>query len=852
MKVTRRDFIKATAAAAGIAALADFSFKGPLTTLLTGPHQKLSPAETWVSTTCWIGKQDCGMLARVIDGRISKFEGHPDHPRNFGTLCVKGVAQISAIYDPYRVKAPLRRTNAKGQPGVWEEISWDTALTLVGDRIQDVIARDPRLLVWQKGRSKAKDFYDTAFVNASGATKLHHGAYCSDAGYRACEYTVGLHGVLHPDFKYTNYLISFGWNLVGAGGNKLCWLTWPHEFLEAKERGMKVINLDPRHGSMGPHADEWLPIKPATDIVFFHALSNLLIENGTIDTEYLKNNTNAPFLVQPDGFFERDGLNNILVWDLNSASKQPHDTVGIDPALEVDAGVGQTAYQLFKNYVANFTPENAESICGIAANKIRQIAQEIADNAQIGATINIDGSDYIHRPVGMMAYHVSQTEIGFQTMRAAMQTLMLLGSIEAVGGTRIEFKRKVDSKFTSLDTITITDPPYDLTLNKSKFYPINSNNTSLIAHALRTPQSRAEFGLDFVPEVMIVHMANPVLSFLDQERIHDFLSLFQFIAVIDPWMSETADYYADVVLPSSTIEKYEGPLDVGTQYVNATSLRLPPIPPLFDTRGDIDIYLDLCEKAGILFGSGGYLDQINSALSLDPPNDLALDTKPTVREIFDKWAKDAGYTGVDFFEQNSVDVSPKDASTMYASTTARTSGGIKHRLYGESLLGYQQTMQSKGADQIFWQDYTPLPIWRAPTMDQSPSSYDLILISYKKIEFKQSRSTFIPLLNELEPRQELIINSQTAAAKGISNGDECIVESHNAVTGETRSMRAKAKVIEGIRPDTVALSHHYGFWVHPKAKDGGQTPNILFFSTPGYVSNTADQSFHVRVMVTKA
>ena len=144
--------------------------------------------EEWVPTTCWIGKQDCGMLARKIDGRVVKFEGLPAAPRNQGTLCPKGVGQIQAIYDPNRVKTPLIRTNEKGVTGVFREASWDEALTVVGDHIKEENDAG-RTWIWQKGRSKAKNFYDNAFVHASGGLKLHHGAFCSDAGYRAMEYT---------------------------------------------------------------------------------------------------------------------------------------------------------------------------------------------------------------------------------------------------------------------------------------------------------------------------------------------------------------------------------------------------------------------------------------------------------------------------------------------------------------------------------------------------------------------------------------------------------------------------------------------------------------------------------------
>ena len=57
--------------------------------------------------------------------------------------------------------------------------------------------------------------------------------------------------------------------------------------------------------------------------------------------------------------------------------------------------------------------------------------------------------------------------------------------------------------------------------------------------------------------------------------------------------------------------------------------------------------------------------------------------------------------------------------------------------------------------------------------------------------------------------------------------------------------------MEGLRPDTVSMLHHYGLWVHPSTKGQGPTPNSIFFSGEGYVTNTQDQSFQVKVRVYK-
>ena len=96
--VSRRTFLAGTAALTGGAIVADnFLFGGFDTVASSEQLAQAAPVEDFVATTCWIGKQDCGMIARRIDGRVVKFEGNPANPRNAGTLCHKGQAQIQAL-----------------------------------------------------------------------------------------------------------------------------------------------------------------------------------------------------------------------------------------------------------------------------------------------------------------------------------------------------------------------------------------------------------------------------------------------------------------------------------------------------------------------------------------------------------------------------------------------------------------------------------------------------------------------------------------------------------------------------------------------------------------------------------
>jgi anaerobic selenocysteine-containing dehydrogenase len=849
MRVSRRTFLKGVGAGgASVAALRLLG--GPGETLVSARESGRPPLYDTVPSTCWIGKQECGMVAHRVDGRVIKFEGDPGSPRNLGTLCPKGLAQIMPLYDPNRVKAPLVRTNGKGEPGTWRAASWDEAMEITASALNDVLDRDPSLLVWQKGRSKSKYLYDEAVPEALGSSKFGHGAFCSDAGYRAMEYTVGLKGVLNPDFRHTRYVLAWGWNAVSAGGNQLCYITWPRQLLEAKANGMKVVFVDPRIRGAGPFADGWLPIRPGTDLALALALANVVLAEGAIDRDYLVKYTNAPYLVGSDGRFLRQE-DSPLVWDERRGEPVPAGTPGAKVALELGDVEPRTAFDLYREHVAQYPPAWASEITGIPEEDIRQTGLDIVANANIGATAVVDGVELPYRPVGIMAYHAMQQELGFQATRALAQLMMLIGALGAVGGTMSTTKWEIDGKYFDWDAVEIGDGPYPFSLSGSKYYPINSGNPAVAALTALDP---AAWNVEKTPEAVILHMANPVVSFPNNQVMRDAYGKLTFMVVLSPWLSETADLFADVVLPAATVEKYEGPNSTSDTYVDAVTIRTPPMEPLFQSRGEIDIYVDLMDRLGRLNGEGGYLAHVNEQFELEGEHAIPLDAKPTAREILDAYAKGHDIEeGIEYFEKHPTYV--KGALTpqqRYGYATSPPFGGVVHRFYGERLLDYQRTMREKGAEEIFWQDYTALPTWRPLTMDSSPADYDLYLISHKLVEHKQGRTSFVPLLRELTGGQQVDMNTRTALAKGIRDGDAVWVESHNAVTGETRRVRTIARLTETIRPDTVSMRHGYGLWTHPGAKDQGPTPNELFFTGPGYVANTADQTFQVKVRVYRA
>ncbi len=510
----------------------------------------------------------------------------------------------------------------------------------------------------------------------------------------------------------------------------------------------------------------------------------------------------------------------------------------------------KTAFELFVEHVEISTPEWAGEICGIEASQIREIAREFGEQAQIGATVVRDGVEIPYRPVAIMAYHMAQQELGFQAIRAMITVAMLVGAPGAVGGQLVDFTWKIYKNYAKFEHLTVNEGPYDFTLQKSKFFPINTGFPGIVAKVMQDP---AKYEVERLPRVAILHMVNPLTAFPSQKDFLDSYNRFEFVAVISPWLSETADYFADVVLPAATMEKYEGPASASDQYIDGKSLRLPIMEPLFESRGEIDIYIDLTEKLGVLYGEDGYIDQINKALPLEDGYELPLDRKPVVRDIFDRWSLMEGLEGgIEFFEKNGVWIKgPIPATKRYGYATDPPFGDAIHRLYGESLLQAQLDQKAIGADQIYWQDYTPFPTWRTPTMEGSPSEYDLYLISYHLVEHKQSRTTMIPLLTELSGKQRVEMNSTTARRLGIGEGESVVVESHNALTGETRQLTSVAAITDGFRPDTIGMPHHFGGWSPGRNGDLGPSPNEIFFTGEGYMANTADQAFHVKVRVLK-
>jgi thiosulfate reductase/polysulfide reductase chain A len=91
-----------------------------------------------IKSFCYTCPWQCPTEVLVRDGKVVYHKGNPESPNNIGSRCAKGMASAYLTRDPDRLKFPMLRTNAKGEPGQFKRISWDEAFTYIADKLKAI------------------------------------------------------------------------------------------------------------------------------------------------------------------------------------------------------------------------------------------------------------------------------------------------------------------------------------------------------------------------------------------------------------------------------------------------------------------------------------------------------------------------------------------------------------------------------------------------------------------------------------------------------------------------------------------------------------------------------------------
>ena len=288
-KISRRDFLKYAGAGgigAGAGALLGESSKKTVELLIPQvvPPEDYSPGiATWFNTVCRQCSAGCGISVRIREGRAKKIEGNPNHPVNQGRLCAMGQAGLNALYNPDRIRTPLKRSGNRGSNS-FTKISWDEALTTLGSRLGNLKIQnngDRVYLLTDSVRGHIDKLFATFMSELGSENYLHY-----DFTYPANHYLankISFNEDIFPyyDIKNTNYLLSFGADYLGTWLSPVHYsLAYGHMRQGRKGQRGKCVQVEPRMSLTGASADEWVHARPGTEGLLALSIAHVIVNNG--------------------------------------------------------------------------------------------------------------------------------------------------------------------------------------------------------------------------------------------------------------------------------------------------------------------------------------------------------------------------------------------------------------------------------------------------------------------------------------------------------------------------------------------------------------------------------------------
>jgi phenylacetyl-CoA:acceptor oxidoreductase len=845
--------------------------------------QKEEKEDIWIPALCegYCADNPCAVRVHRVDGVAVNIEPNTEGEnfqqlsKGHGKLCAKPFGNIQKIYNPHRIKGPLKRTNSEKGIGVdpkWVNISWAEALDTIAEKLKEIRAKDSNRLS-HGGPGLGGLFACLAwycFFLSYGHTRELFGGRGTRCEEGEHTFAQRIHGAFQcePDLDYCEYLIIIGNNTSATGG-----ATEGTLFADARERGMKIIVVDPVLSPTAAKADEWLPIKPGTDTAFLLAIIHvIIIELARYDEMFLKQKTNSPYLVKPDGYFLRDKkTGKVLIWDTEDRKAKTYDDPSIvDFALEgtyeIEGIKSEPAFQALKDHVKQYTPEWAASITDIPSENIRRIASEFVDNAKIGSTIEIDGITFPYRPVATkLGRGVSGTMHSYPAVLANHILAGLVGSIEVPGGhmgghTNRDGRIKDGVWFYGLEFdwgiqegkdgmprsyhLPFIWPPKNYG-GSEVFVPMTGEEPlSGVPPANADPYMDFFFQLDHLnwrnlvdppknfpvpppPEMWIGYRTNPLLALGKKDLVAQAMKKIPFIFTISYTLDEVAEF-ADIVLPEEVeLERYV--LYFRTRSVSQKKyfqlmLQQPVIEKMHDTWNANDIFIELAHRLG-------FLDRMNKTLNgflcLKEPYTLKTDRKYSWEEIVDKQCLSYtnGVHNLDWFKKNggiAKQVSVEDQYDIYEVMKEKK---LRYSVpYMEDVKKAGEELESNlkkvGIDWWPTDEYVPLPTYFPQPIEEIPPEYNFYVTNCRLATFGWGNNPDIPWMNELSEHikgsNRIIMNADAAKDRGIKNEDEIWIESPFG------KVRQQVCLIQGIRPDVVLISGQFGQWAMPVAKEKGR------------------------------
>ena len=262
--VSRRRFLQiigATSAGAALAGCADDKSQ-LLKPRVKSEGGQIPGVPVWYSSTCTECSAGCGISVKTVDGRAIKIEGAKDHPINAGGLCALGQSSLQSLYDPDRIRQPLKRTGEKYGVGQFAPISWEEALATVAEQLAKGGAESVFLTGEVTGAHLA------LLQDVSRELKVQHTVYDAMqpiALTLAAERVYGVREIPQFELGEADVIVNFGADFLET------WVS-PVEYARGwangrrRELPAKTFHIEPRLSLTGGNADQWICANPGTEV----------------------------------------------------------------------------------------------------------------------------------------------------------------------------------------------------------------------------------------------------------------------------------------------------------------------------------------------------------------------------------------------------------------------------------------------------------------------------------------------------------------------------------------------------------------------------------------------------------
>ena len=404
----------------------------------------------------------CGMLVEIEHERVTSIKGDPENPDSRGFLCIRGRATIEIPRNPLRFSTPLRRIGMRGED-LWEPISWEDAYSILIEHIQQT--RRDRVGIWSGHGALATASIRPLIMRfgyLGGFQVWNPAMICWALG----AYGLALTGILEANTKedmaaHSRTILLWGANLTSQP------TTAPY-LIQARKKGASIIHIDCRVNEASQLADEVYIIQPGSDAALALAMAHVLVQEGLTDANFIQDHT--------------------------------------------------VGFEAFANHLTFYTPEWAEPITGIAAERIRFLARRYA--TQTPAMIVLGGSS--------MFKHKS----GWEASRAIACLPAFTGQLGQAGGGFGPRHRAFVHADGQADVQEIAQRP------PGTYIP---NHMASIARAI------ASGNID----MLFLFGSNILSSFSDSASLEKSLERVKLVVAYDIFMNETIRRVADLILPGT-------------------------------------------------------------------------------------------------------------------------------------------------------------------------------------------------------------------------------------------------------------------------------------------------------------